>query len=105
MNDILFLTTDIYAFAIFISMLVAVMIRVIVFTFDFAQETPEEPTPVAVPQIVEAEEVPVAAIAAAVYTVMGPHRIVNIKPASKAQDWKSEGRSSHHRSHNIPRRR
>lgn len=105
MSDALVLSLEIYAFAIFISLLVAVMIWVIVISFARLQESSREPpvVPVATPPAVP--EAPVAAIAAAVYTLVGPHRIVRIRQASRGNDWKAEGRSSHHRSHNIPRRR
>ena len=106
MNEILFLSIEIYAFAIFISMLVAIMIKVIVGLFAAAQKTSEKTLSIT-PEIQPAapQEVPVAAIAAAVCAVIGPHRIVNIKQASRGHHWKTEGRSAHHHSHNISRRR
>jgi hypothetical protein len=105
LSSTIFLSFEIYAFAIVISMLVAVMIRVIVVACAMNQTAPkQQPGPVRT-ALAETEEVPIAAIAAAVYAVVGPHRIVHIKRSSQGHDWKTEGRSTHHLSHNIPRRR
>ncbi len=43
----------------------------------------------------------VAAIAAAVYSVLGPHRIVHIEERRHG-GWATAGRQSHHESHAMP---
>jgi hypothetical protein len=43
----------------------------------------------------------VAAIAAAVYSVLGPHRIVHIEERLHG-GWAAAGRQSHHESHKLP---
>jgi hypothetical protein len=46
----------------------------------------------------------VAAIAAAVYAVLGVHRIVHIEERDRGRVWTAEGRMAHHASHNVPHR-
>jgi len=105
MSDIILLSFKIYAFAILISLGVAVMIRLIVRAFGMGQEPSSASSEPAQPALPETREIPVAAIAAAVYAVIGKHRIVRIQRSSRGHDWIVGGRSSHHQSHNIPRRR
>jgi hypothetical protein len=45
-----------------------------------------------------AEDHPIAAISAAVATIIGPHRIVRIEPAH-GLEWQAEGRAAQHGSH------
>jgi hypothetical protein len=43
----------------------------------------------------------IAAISAAVATVLGPHRIVRIEPVNHGLSWQAEGRAAQHGSHAI----
>lgn len=105
MSEIVVLSFKIYAFAILISLGVAVMIRLIVGAFGMAQEESSESSEPSQSAEAANQEIPVAAITAAVYAVIGTHRIVRIQRSSRGHDWIVGGRSSHHQSHNIPRRR
>lgn len=49
----------------------------------------------------------VAAVFAAIYAVIGPHRLVHIGAAGHGRTWTAEGRVAHHASHSVhhgPRR-
>lgn len=45
----------------------------------------------------------VAAVAAAVYAVLGAHRLVYVGDAARAQGWSATGRAIHHFSHSPKR--
>jgi len=108
-GDIVILTLYIYAFAIAISTLVAVMIKGITVVCSLTQE-PRKPERSPQEQPVGAsdqrdEHVPIAAISAAVYALVGPHRIVHIEHAARSPAWVAAGRVRHHSAHNLPRHR
>jgi hypothetical protein len=44
----------------------------------------------------------VAALTAALYAIIGPHRIVHIGGAGHGRSWAAEGRAAHHTSHAVP---
>ncbi len=109
MADTVSLSLYIYLFAIAISTVVALMIKVISIAFSF-RRTPEATASQSVESqnaipTEEAEEIPVAAISAAVYAVAGPHRIVHIEHGVRSPAWVAAGRVRHHSAHNIQRRR
>lgn len=94
----------IYGIVIVISMLVAVVIRGIVWVLSRqAQEepvkAPAKPAPVAQPALAGIPQEHIAAIAAAVAAMMGAHRIVRIEAPSRGFGWTAEARTVHHTSH------
>lgn len=44
----------------------------------------------------------VAAVSAAVYALIGPHRLTHIGMGAHGRSWINEGRVAHHRSHSVP---
>ncbi len=99
-----------YAIVIVVSLLVAVVIRVIVWTLSRRASQAETATarsrPTALPPPQLDDQVPAAhlvAIAAAVTMMSGAHRIVRIEAATPSYGWAIAGRSTHHHSH-ITRR-
>ncbi len=100
MGAIVILTLKVYLLAIVISMAVAVAIRGIVIVLS--RTHPVEPPGVRPHTAMQAQtpsEKDVAAIAAAVYAVMGEHRIVSIR--TRRGGWTTEGRLAQHSSHNV----
>ncbi|MDS4069617.1 MAG: OadG family protein [Candidatus Competibacter sp.] len=96
----------IYGIVIVISMLVAAIIRGIVWALSrqAAQaetKAPLKPTPVAAaqPAIAGIPQEHLAVITAAVAAMMGAHRIVHIETASRGFGWTAEARTVHHTSH------
>jgi Na+-transporting methylmalonyl-CoA/oxaloacetate decarboxylase gamma subunit len=94
----------IYGIVIVISMLVAVVIRGIVWALSRqakqeAVKAPAKPAPAVQPALAGIPQEHLAAITAAVATMMGAHRIVHIEMASRGFGWTSEARTVHHTSH------
>jgi hypothetical protein len=92
-----------------IAVLSAVMIRVVVLTLELMHAKPK---PVAAPVQVEVLPAPapeeetsrhVAAVAAAVYAVLGAHRLVYIGEVGRAPSWSTTGRTIQHISHSPKR--
>lgn len=86
-----------------IALLCAVLIRVIVAGLARAQSarTTAAPTPVSV-SVTEARDetaAHVAAVAAAVYAVIGAHRLVRIGEPGRSPIWSTLGRTQHQTSH------
>lgn len=99
--------TSLFAYGLMavVSLLAAVMVQGIVVVLQRTQKKPQAPTSVSIsvaPSVNETEA-HVAAVAAAVYAVLGAHRLVHIGDASRAPGWAAYGRSVHHTSH-APRR-
>jgi Na+-transporting methylmalonyl-CoA/oxaloacetate decarboxylase gamma subunit len=94
----------IYGIVIVVSMLVAVVIRGIVWALS-RQTTVPTPAPVAKPAalpqpaIVGIPQEHLAVITAAVAAMFSAHRIVHIEAATRGYSWTSEARSVHHTSH------
>lgn len=92
-----------YGMMVVIAILSAVLIRVIVIVLARAQDsrTRAEPTPVSVSVAPARDETAahVAAVAAAVYAVIGAHRLVHIGEAARGSTWAAFGRSQHQTSH------
>jgi len=101
----------IYGIVIVVSLLVAVVIRLIVWTLSRKAEqvkaaAPAKPVATAPPPVATAHGLPqdhFAAIAAAVAAMMGAHRIVRIETASQSYTWTAATRTAHHLSR-APRR-
>ena len=93
----------IYALAIIISMLAAVLIKGIVVGLSSTRNKAQPPA--AAPALVhDPAQHHIAVIAAAVYTVLGPRRIVHIESGERGRLWTAAARASHHSSHNIEHR-
>ena len=92
-----------YGLAIVIAFATALVIRGIVLVtgrVGSAEETKASAAPAPVARPVDG--VPpehIAAIAAAVYAVLGSHRIVHISDAGRGLAWTAEGRLMHQTSH------
>ena len=101
MGAAIVLSLKIYLLTFVISMAVALLIKGVVLVVsrpkraDAVDATPRED------QAIAGEE-DIAAVAAAVYAVMGPHRIVHIEPQQRGTAWTVEGRYAHHTSHAVP---
>jgi hypothetical protein len=90
---------QVYGIAIVISMIVAVIIKLMVVLMARAEKSRpvEMPTGTVCPIGPGVLEEDVAALSAAIFAAMGPHRILHIAPASHG--WSSEGRAAQHHSH------
>ena len=92
----------IYGIVIVISMLVAVVIRGIVWALSRQAAQVEAKAlakPAAPPILAGVPQEHLAVIAAAVAAMMGAHRIVRIEAASRGFGWTAEARTVHHTSH------
>ena len=95
------LTLQMYGLAIIVSMFVAVMIWGIVLGLEWLHRKPEkqaaEPAPAPAAEApAESAAGDIAAIAAAVYAMLGAVRIVRIEDATRARSWTNAGRLLHH---------
>jgi len=92
-----------YGMMLIIAVLCAVLIRVIVMVLARAQDARKRaaPTPVAVSVTPARDETAahVAAVAAAVYAVVGAHRLIHIGRAASGTSYAAFGRSQHQTSH------
>lgn len=101
MTEGVWLTIVIYALVFVISLLVAVLIKGIMGVLSIFEKSEPEPD-AATPQVAPEPAVSdIPAIAAAVYAVMGMHRIVRIREAGRGRSWTYEGRHIHQTSHVI----
>lgn len=102
-----------YGLAIVVSLGVAVVIKLIVVALGAIEQrrssaaapAPASPAPAAAPAGVPQEHV--AAITAAIYALIGEHRVLQILDLHRHDGWTAEGRLAHHHSHTIdhhPRR-
>lgn len=100
-------TLWIYGLAIVVSLLIAVVIKVIVVLLGRVERQPASaPAAAAVPAPPAQLAFDVAAdhlvvIAAAAYAMIGSHRIVHIDETRRRTGWLAEGRQAHHASHGI----
>jgi hypothetical protein len=95
-----------------VSMLIAAVIKLIVVLLNVLERkpaaalAPAAPAPApSWPAAAKAQEIAadhLAAIGAAVYAVVGAHRIVHIDAAREGSGWSAEGRLAHHASHAMP---
>ena len=92
----------IYGIVIVISMLVAVVIRGIVWVLSRQARQEEAKAPARTAAQSAPTGVPqehLAVITAAVAAMMGAHRVVRIEMAQRGFGWTSEARAAHHLSH------
>jgi Na+-transporting methylmalonyl-CoA/oxaloacetate decarboxylase gamma subunit len=94
----------IYGIVIVVSMLVAVVIRGIVWVLsrqakEEAAKAPAKPAPAVQPALAGIPQEHLAVIAATVAAMMGAHRVVRIEMAQRGFGWTSEARAAHHLSH------
>ena len=105
MTNLIGLSIGIYALAIAISFVIAATIKGIVLALPL-MERRRTPAPAAVPAAPLGAEIPpahVAAIGAAVATVIGEHHIVHIEDRGRGVVWTAEGRMLHQTSHGVSR--
>jgi hypothetical protein len=103
MHDVIVKALWIYGLAIVVSMAVAVIIKLVVVILNAFDRKPE-----AAPKSVAAVAEPafdvladhVVAISAAVYSMIGAHRIIHIED-QRHTEWAGEGRMAHHASHTV----
>ncbi|MBN8449578.1 MAG: hypothetical protein J0M13_11330 [Candidatus Accumulibacter sp.] len=90
---------QVYGIAIVISVLVAVVIKVMVSLTGRMEKTRplDVPTGTVCPIGPGVPDEDVAALSAAIFAAMGPHRILHIAPSSHG--WASGGRAAQHSSH------
>lgn len=92
---------QIYALAIVIAMLVAVMIKALVVFMQRLERrnlvVPEVPLGTVCPVDLGIPEEDVAALTAAIFAMIGPHVILHIGETRQA--WTSQGRAAQHTSH------
>ncbi len=93
------LTLKVYLLAAVISMAVAVAIRGIVAVLSRSSSPTQTPVVRSKPKAPQPDDSDIAAITAAVYAVMGEHRIVSIR--RRRGGWTTEGRLAQHSSHDI----
>jgi Na+-transporting methylmalonyl-CoA/oxaloacetate decarboxylase gamma subunit len=92
----------IYGIVIVVSMLVAAIIRGIVWVLSrqAKQEAVKAPArPAAQPALAGVPQEHLAVITAAVAAMMGAHRIVHIATPDRGYSWTAEARTVHHTSH------
>ena len=102
MLDTIINSLQVYGIAIVVSMLVAAVIKLLVFlTGNISSpkkaEEPVKAEEVQMPSVQPSAEIPgevIAAIAAAISASMGRHRILHIAQGSRA--WSHQGRSAQH---------
>ena len=90
---------QVYGIAIVISLLVAVVIKLLVpLTARIEKTKPVEvPLGTVCPVGLGVPDEDVAALSAAIFVAMGPHRVLHITPTSHG--WASGGRAAQHSSH------
>ncbi|HOE41480.1 MAG TPA: hypothetical protein PLB25_07615 [Rhodoferax sp.] len=91
---------QIYGISIVIAMLVAVLIKVMVTVtgrIEQARVATEVPQGEVCPILLGIPDEDVAALSAAIFAVIGPHRILQISERNRA--WASQGRAAQHSSH------
>lgn len=99
----LVLSFKLYALAIVISLLVAVLIKAVVSALSASQKksVAKDTKPVETKPAPEPAVSDIPAIAAAVYSMIGSHRIVHIEAGNKQGPWIHEGRILHQTSHAV----
>lgn len=97
---------QVYGLAIVISLLVAVVVRGVVSALSVLEKKTDAPASPAISIIVsKSNDDHIVAISAAVWAMIGPHRIVHIESTGRGQIWTAEGRFAHHASHDMERPR
>ncbi len=91
---------QIYGLSIVIAMLVAVLIKVMVFVTGRLEQTAAAkavPQGEVCPVFLGIPEEDVAALSAAIFATIGPHHILHISGTGRS--WSSQGRAAQHTSH------
>ncbi len=94
--DTLALALLIYALAILISLLVAVLIKGIVAVAEWLRRTAEPAVQAPAADAIACDDI--AVIAAAVYALLGTQRIVHIEDVHRGQVWTASARASQYAS-------
>jgi hypothetical protein len=102
MDAVIVLTLKVYLLAAVISMAVAVAIRGIVMALSHTGAQARASASAKPTGSSSQDEPHIAAIGAAIYTLMGDHRIISIR--ARGAGWAAGGRAAHHGSHNVSRR-
>ncbi len=93
----------IYGIVIVVSMLVAVVIRGIVWALSRnptqTAKAPAKPAPVVQPVVAGVPQEHLAVITATIAAMLGAHRIVHIETPGRGYSWTAEARTVHHTSH------
>ncbi|QQS54869.1 MAG: OadG family protein [Candidatus Competibacteraceae bacterium] len=94
----------IYGIVIVVSMLVAVVIRGIVWALSRsstqeASKAPAKPAPALQPAVEGVPREHLAVITATIAAMLGAHRIVRIETPGRGYSWTAEARTVHHTSH------
>ena len=111
MADLIIKSLGMYGLTIIISMLAALLIKLIVVSIarsgdkrKLARTKTEKVQPVAPARGDGVDPQHVAAISAAVYAVLGSHRIVHIAAGRYQLTWSSEGKRQLQSSHDVHHR-
>jgi hypothetical protein len=104
MSAVLLKVLWIYGLTAAVSMLIAGVIKLMVWLLNLAERKPVDagrPTHAAAPVPVAHDPAAehIAVIGAAVYACIGAHRIVHISDTRAGAGWRTEGRSAQHGSH------
>ncbi|MCB1860470.1 MAG: OadG family protein [Chromatiaceae bacterium] len=108
MTDLIIKSLGMYGLTIVISMLAALLIKLIVVviakTEDSRKRAKSSVASVQAPVLGgQVDPRHVAAISAAVYAVLGSHRIVHIERGKNIPSWAAEGKRQLQTSHNVHR--
>nr|VFJ91161.1 MAG: hypothetical protein BECKLFY1418B_GA0070995_10246 [Candidatus Kentron sp. LFY]VFJ97159.1 MAG: hypothetical protein BECKLFY1418A_GA0070994_106714 [Candidatus Kentron sp. LFY] len=95
------LSIQVYALAIMISLLVAIMIRGVVSTLSKLGKGSSVPAAAGSIVADEDDDGHVAAVTAAVWAMVGPYRIVHIEPTDRGRGWAAQSLFTHHTSHAV----
>jgi hypothetical protein len=92
-----------FGLMVIIAGLASLLIRGIVLMLAGTKRKAATPVEITVAPAIDETAAHVAAIAAAVYAVVGAHRLVHIGEVPRGPGWTATGRLAHHGSH-APRR-
>ncbi len=104
MSDMISKTLWMYGLAIIVSLVIAAIIKAIVYLLGRIERQPASAPAPKLPLPAPAPSVPaehIAAIAAAVQAMIGQHRVLRIDDARQRTAWLGSGRLAHHRSHDV----
>ena len=111
MGDIWTKTLWIYGLATVVSLVIALVIKGVVAVLgrverraESATPAPATPAPAAAAPAFDVTADHIAAISAAVYAMVGSHRIVHIEHSRHREGWLAEGRHAQHASHDLGHR-
>ena len=109
MGDVWIKTLWIYGLAAVVSLLIALVIKLVVVVLGRAERqrpaaAVPAPSPAKVSPAFDIAADHIAAISAAVYAMVGSHRIVHIEHSRHREGWLAEGRHAQHASHDLGHR-